>query len=320
MIYPVTSLAFWRFYLVHMRPYLFFVSGVAGWTGLSLAADYPEPRELCWTTFFAFLTSYGFGQALTDTFQVDTDELSAPYRPLSQRIISAKAVRLVSITGLLMNGTILIMANITNIWLCSLSIAGLATYSYIKRHYWFGGPFYNAWIVALLPLMGYLCLTNGSLSLNILRSNIGLIALLSFCAYTNFVLIGYLKDITADRQTGYRTFPVLFGWNATIWVGDGLAMLSSLISLTLLQHPVSLAGLFWLGATISAIWGQGYAHLTARKTEENSTLPVINTVRSFIGWHLAVIVAFRPESAVWCVLFYSLFELVLATRPVNHQI
>jgi 4-hydroxybenzoate polyprenyltransferase len=320
MTYPVTSLAFWRAYIVHMRPYLFFVSGVAGWTGLSLATEYPKPNGLFWAAFFAFLTSYGFGQALTDTFQVDTDELSAPYRPLSQGIISAQTVRIVSIAGLLMNGTILIMANPTNIWLCSLSIAGLATYSYIKRHYWFGGPFYNAWIVALLPLMGYFCLTNGSLSPHILRTGVGLVSLLSFCAYTNFVLIGYLKDMTADLQTGYRTFPVVFGWNATVWVGDVVALLSSLIGLTLLQHPVSLAGLFWLAATVSAIWGQGYAHLTSRKTEENSTLPVINTVRSFLGWHLAVIVAIRPESAGWCALFYSLFEVVLATRPVNHQI
>jgi 4-hydroxybenzoate polyprenyltransferase len=201
-----------------------------------------------------------------------------------------------------------------------MSIAGLATYSFIKRRYWFGGPFYNAWIVALLPLMGFLCLTDGSLAMAGQRLDIRLVSILSFCAYTNFVLIGYLKDITADRQTGYRTFPVVFGWNATVWVGDVVAVISSLICLLIIDNPVSVAGLFWLAATLSAGWGQGYAHLTTRKTEENSALPVINTVRSFIGWHLAVIVAAQPTSALWCALFYALFEIVLATRPINHQI
>lgn len=320
MTYSVISFAFWQAYFIQMRPYLFFVSGVAGWTGLSLANGYATSPALFWLTFFAFLTSYGFGQALTDTFQVDTDELSAPYRPLSKGVISAKTVRIVSIVGLLADGGILIWANPINIGLCLMSILGLATYSYIKRHYWFGGPFYNAWIVALLPLMGYFCLTDGSLTMPDQRMDVRLVALLSFCAYTNFVLIGYLKDITADRQTGYRTFPVVFGWNATVWVGDVVALLSSLITLVLIQNPVSLAGLFWVAATVSAIWGQGYAHLTSRKTEENSALPVINTVRSFIGWHLAIIVAIQPESEIWCTVFYGLFELVLVNRPVNHQI
>jgi uncharacterized membrane protein len=103
-------------------------------------------------------------------------------------------------------------------------------------------------------------------------------------------------------------------------VGDVVAVISSLICLLIIDNPVSVAGLFWLAATLSAGWGQGYAHLTTRKTEENSALPVINTVRSFIGWHLAVIVAAQPTSALWCALFYALFEIVLATRPINHQI
>ena len=107
MIYPVYSFRFWRAYFVQMRPYLFFVLGVAGWTGLSLTVNYPQPIGWFWISFFAFLTSYGFGQALTDTFQVDTDTLSAPYRPLSKGVISAKAVRVVSLIGLVTDGSVL---------------------------------------------------------------------------------------------------------------------------------------------------------------------------------------------------------------------
>ena len=36
----------------------------------------------------------------------------------------------------------------------------------------------------------------------------------TFFGYANFVLAGYFKDIEADRATGYRTFPVVFGRGA----------------------------------------------------------------------------------------------------------
>ena len=100
-----------------------------------------------------------------------------------------------------------------------LSIFGLATYSIIKKKYWFGGPFYNAWIVALLPIMGYISITGESiLDLSALR--LSYLIIMSFFSYASFVLIGYLKDISADRVTGYKTFPVVFGWNASVWVNN----------------------------------------------------------------------------------------------------
>jgi len=40
-----------------------------------------------------------------------------------------------------------------------------------------------------------------------------------FFGYANFVVMGYFKDISADRATGYRTFPVTFGWRAAAICG-----------------------------------------------------------------------------------------------------
>ena len=39
-----------------------------------------------------------------------------------------------------------------------------------------------------------------------------------FCSYAVFVLLGYLKDVEADRATGYVTLPVRFGRRATVVV------------------------------------------------------------------------------------------------------
>jgi 4-hydroxybenzoate polyprenyltransferase len=60
-------------------------------------------------------------------------------------------VLIVSITGLALSGILLLSFH----WLSFLgslaAVFGLATYSFVKKQYWFGGPFYNGWIVALLP-------------------------------------------------------------------------------------------------------------------------------------------------------------------------
>ena len=153
--YPVYSLLFWRAYFTQMRPYLLFVSGIAGATGIAMSEDADSSGWKWPVAFILFFLGYGFGQALTDCFQTDTDKLSAPYRPLSKEIISIPAVLVVSIMALLASGILFYLLHPVTFWLCLLAVFGLATYSYIKKHFWFGGPFYNAWIVALLPVMGY---------------------------------------------------------------------------------------------------------------------------------------------------------------------
>jgi 4-hydroxybenzoate polyprenyltransferase len=72
---------FWRLYWVTLRPYLFFVSGAAGAVGLALS---DAAGVTFAAAFAAFFFSYGFGQAATDVFQIDTDSISSPYRPLTQ--------------------------------------------------------------------------------------------------------------------------------------------------------------------------------------------------------------------------------------------
>ena len=317
-IFPVYHYRFWPAFWVHMRPYLLFVSGVAGWAGLSLSTDFQLGTWEAVLSIFAFFFAYGFGQALTDCFQTDTDRLSAPYRPLSKGMVSSRDVGVVAVIGLVSVSLILITLNYRNLLLCGLSIFGLATYTYVKRNLWWAGPFYNAWIVALLPAMGYLISTNGNLKVLVSSELIWLMGL-SLFAYSNFVLMGYLKDITADRQTGYRTFPVVFGWNATVWAGNGFVLLSmALVFYLVTPDPLGL-GIALLGSVI-ALSGQLYAHFTSNKTEQNATFPITATVRSFILWHLAVGVAMHHALLLFAVLFYLFFEIVLWARPMREQI
>jgi len=299
-----------------MRPYLLFISGIAGFAGMSLAIQKFDVSSLL--AFIAFFLAYGFGQALTDCFQIDTDSISAPYRPLSKKIISPKTVAVTSLVMLTLCAATFIYFNTLNILFGALSIFGLATYSTIKKRYWFGGPLYNAWIVAMLPIMGFLVSSGGDLEL--LRSReVVIIILLNFFAYANFVLIGYLKDITADKKTGYRTFPVVFGWNPTVFIGDLFVIISIWLCSRFAFSNIQSIIFFILG-TVSSISGQLYAHFTTNKSEKNATYPIASTVRSFILLNLSVILSIHPKWILPAVIYFLIFELVLWKRPSRGQI
>ncbi|MEM9920150.1 MAG: UbiA family prenyltransferase [Bacteroidota bacterium] len=317
---PVLSFAFAKGMLIHMRPYLMFISGVAGLAGMALASEVALEYAAFAILFLPFFLGYGFGQALTDCFQIDTDAISSPYRPLVKGEISVRSVLVVSLLGLLGIGAVLISFNLNNILWAVLTIAGLATYTYFKKNFWFAGPFYNAWIVMLLPIMGYMVVSGTDLQ-SVWGQKLYQLMGLSFFSYANFVLIGYLKDITADRSSGYHTFPVRFGWDAAVWVGDAFALLGIVFCWLAIQpYELNVSLLAFVAASIIAIAGQLYAHLTKIKKEENSAFPISATVRSFILWHIAVILAYRPNWLLFCLAFYLLFECVLFFRPEKNQI
>jgi 4-hydroxybenzoate polyprenyltransferase len=300
-----------------MRPYLLFVSGIAGAAGMAMSTSEMTERWKLLVAFLAFFMGYGFGQALTDCFQTDTDKLSAPYRPLSKGIVSVKAVLGVSLTGLLLCAVAFYSLHMTSFLLSGLAVFGLATYSHIKKNFTFAGPFYNAWIVALLPVMGYYALAEegaARLSFSVLP-----FLLVSFFSYASFVLIGYLKDISADRATGYKTFPVVWGWKKTILLGD-------IFSLATLCF-------FWLGAdhnfretvaglagSLTIIYGQCKAHLAKKESEQEALQPILATVRSFVLFHLAIVLHFQIMWWPYAIVYYLLFELFLYMRPSRYQI
>jgi 4-hydroxybenzoate polyprenyltransferase len=323
--FSIFSLGFIKSYIITMRPYLLFLSGVAGMAGLAIS-----PSLMTFSGYFlcslAFFFGYGFGQALTDCFQIDTDSISAPYRPLVKGLISPLQVLIVSILGLICIGVVLLSHNLQSIYLVILAAFGLLTYTFFKKNFWFTGPFWNSWIVMLLPIVGYLCTNEDYTFKNISEYRpLLFLCILSFFSYANFVLIGYLKDITADKETGYKTFPVVFGWTKSVWIGVINALISAIACYFLVfvyapSNPFSIV--FFAVSSVIAVGGLIHALITKNKTEINSAIAVSSTVRSFILKHLAVVIAFKPMPIViiLSIAFYLLFELVIYFRPQKEQI
>jgi 4-hydroxybenzoate polyprenyltransferase len=316
--YPLFSFEFSRAYLVTMRPYLLFVSGISGLTGMALSNN-NDILKLSLIFIAAFL-SYGFGQALTDCFQVDTDSISSPYRPLTQGKINKTQVMSISFTGLIICVAIFSFYNSYNLLLGIISGSGLVTYTIFKRKWW-GGPFYNSWIVAVLFLIAYYG-ASGVMTLNFSFIFILTISTV-FWGYANFVLSGYFKDISADAATGYDTLPVHFGRRVSAIVSDSFAILSAVSSGAIILSKTSnkipwTAILFYCAGIALSLISQFKLHKV--RTDEEAHPAISLTVHSYILLLSSVAVMNRPSWGILLAFYYLLFNIVMQLRPSKYQV
>ena len=321
--YPLLSIRFIRAYIITMRPYLMFVSGITGVLGLSFSHEIAMWKALL--IFKVTFLSYGFGQALTDCFQIDTDSISSPYRPLTQGIVNRNHILIVSSLGLLYCISVLTLFNPLNLLLGILAGIGLATYTPFKRKWW-AGPFYNSWIVVVLFVMAYLA---GIAETHINISNQIFIAavITVFFGYSNFVLTGYFKDIEADRETHYETLPVKFGRNISSIVSDTFTILVStsifitIFTLAFNSYPFQII----IRALVFTYAGIGASILTqinlhTVKTDAEAHKAIVPCVHSYILLLSGLIVLNKPDWFISLISFYLIYVLVLKIRPAKEQI
>jgi 4-hydroxybenzoate polyprenyltransferase len=218
---------------------------------------------------------------------------------------------------------VLALLNPWSLLVCLAAVGGLLVYTPLKRRWW-AGPAANAWVVALLPVAGWLVASGGRLGDLWEEPRVLAAALMSFAAYGNFVLAGYLKDVRADRATGYQTFPVRFGWPRTLWASD----LWALAALALGAWAVYLCGgtsgsgylpvMFLVGAAVISLYAQVALHRTHR--EEDVHRPLIAVVRVFLLLEAAVVCAARPGWWPLAAGLYGAFELLVRVRPDRGQV
>ena len=319
---PPLSRAFVADYVVTMRPYLLFVSGITGLVGLALGPSVRLADTL--TLAVVFFLSYGFGQALTDCFQTDTDSLSSPYRPLVQGHLRQRDVLAVSLVGLLAGGVITMRHQPLNVPLALTIVVGLASYTWFKRRWW-AGPFWNAWIVAALMLVAWLAAVGGAGQRPVWSPALSGALLAVFFGYANFVLTGYYKDISADRATGYHTLPVVFGTVVSGRVSDAFALLQVaglILAWTVLARGASaialLAGGVFLALGAGAV-ALGQLRLRTA-TEATAHVAIAPVVHGYILTLAGIAALARPAwtPALW--LFYAGYLVALHRRPMPEQI
>jgi geranylgeranylglycerol-phosphate geranylgeranyltransferase len=317
--FPVHHPLFWRAYWVTLRPYLFFVSGTSGLLGLALGE--PLPLAPLGAALIAFFLTYGLGQAITDVFQTDTDALSSPYRPLVRGELTKRSVLLTSLVGLLGCVAVFAWLQPATLALGGLGVLGLLTYTAAKRRFW-AGPFWNSWIVGLLPAMGLLC-ASPSPEAALLHTGLVWSVLATSFTYAAFVLLGYFKDVEADRATGYITLPVRFGRTVSTLVSAAACLVGIACSLLMLHARgvttiASLGTPLWAAGAILLLLAHGRILRTTRDDEAHPAIAMV--VRGFVLLRLGEVTLLRGGLSALCVALYLLFEAALFARPCRSQI
>lgn len=304
-------------YLVIVRPYLMFVSGITGIAALSFVPA-PSTEKTLLIAVASFL-SYGFGQALTDCFQIDTDSLSAPYRPLTNGSLSKKQALIFSISGLAACILAFSFFYPANILLGMAGGIGLATYTPFKRKWW-GGPLYNAWIVVVLFLMAFLAGKGADAGFS-LPGFLGAACVVLF-GYANFVLSGYFKDVEADHLTGYETLPIRFGRRRSAFASDGLAFITLLSAFfTFLPKARSSTWIAWaLMLSGMAVLAIGQLRLHSVNSDARAHRAIVPILHSYLLLLSGLAVLEKPTWGIPLISFYAGFTIAMRFRPTKQQI
>ncbi|WP_131783714.1 UbiA family prenyltransferase [Legionella gresilensis] len=311
---PSLTFSFWKSYFILMRPYLLFISGITGLLGMAQAQ---APFSLIFIILFlVFFFSYGAGQALTDCYQIDTDSLSSPYRPLVTGQLNKESVFFVSLSFLILANALLAVENYYNIFVASLATIGLMTYTYFKRRFW-GGPLYNGWIVAALYVLGYQSFKPIAWQ----DEHIILTLLTVLFAYAHFVLVGYFKDIEADRSTAYNTLPVVYGRKISCHISTFFAIAALSSTWLIINLEQSISSISLLVFLISLIvYTVGQILLYQNKTDDTAYKPILFSVHAYIILMMSLILQSTPSWLIFMMSYYVFFVIALKYRPCKTQI
>ena len=148
-----------------------------------------------------------------------------------------------------------------------------------------------------------------------------------FFAYSNFVLVGYFKDIEADRATGYNTLPVVYGKKWASFVSDIFGI--SAVVFTVLAIFDSYNDLLSLLPLIPALFFLvigAFEVLSTQlllrdiKKDSEAHIAVVPSLKSFVLLLSAIIASQKPEWILHLIIFYFCFLIVLKFRPSKNQI
>jgi 4-hydroxybenzoate polyprenyltransferase len=141
------------------------------------------------------------------------------------------------------------------------------------------------------------------------------------------VLVGYFKDIEADRATGYNTLPVVYGKKWASFVSDILGI--SAVTFTALAIFYSYNNILSLLPLLPAIFfliigafNVLSTQLLLRDVKEDSDahIAIVPSVKSYVLLLSAIIASQKPEWILHLFIFYLGFLIVLKFRPSKNQI
>jgi 4-hydroxybenzoate polyprenyltransferase len=148
-----------------------------------------------------------------------------------------------------------------------------------------------------------------------------------FWGYANFVLVGYFKDVEADRATGYNTFLVVFGRRLSSIASNIFGLMTILTTLSVFTYSNSLDQLieenpyetiiFVVGSLVMFLC-QVLVHFIKKDDESSNAISL--SVHAYILLLSSIIVLNKNDWFIPMIIFYALFNLTMILRPAKNQI
>ena len=221
----------WSFtlaYVKSMRLYYAFITGIAGWIGVSFyqycAPERAEPLRNGLILVMLFL-SWGVNQIVNDYLGLPEDRHNAPNRPMVNGELNPRAAMLVTAVLLAGVGVVSWLLNPWSLIPLALGVALNVLYEYAKAWSLIGNLVFGL-SIAMCTVYGFLAA--GPLTQPVFTSN-------RVCAFALVALLNalmtyytYFKDYRGDALAGKRTFVVRYGLRTARYAGVAGAFLPTL--------------------------------------------------------------------------------------------
>lgn len=215
-------------YVKSMRLYYAFVTGIAGWVGVSFyeyLAPYQFSRERAVVILMLLFLSWGINQIVNDFLGLKEDRINAPHRPMVTGELNPYWAMGVTVALL---AAMLVVSWQLNPWSIIPALLGMGlnvVYEYAKAFSLWGNLVFG---LAIAMCTGYGFLASGPLVYPIFTNNRLAVFILIVILNALMTYYTYFKDYQGDKQAGKRTFIVRHGINISRYVGLAGAFVSAL--------------------------------------------------------------------------------------------
>ncbi len=221
----------WKFalaYVKSMRLYYAFITGIAGWIGVSFyqycVPGHAAPARNGLILAMLFL-SWGVNQIVNDYLGLREDRINAPNRPMVTGELNPRASLIVTAALLAGVAAVSWALNPWSLVPVALGVALNVLYEYAKAWSLVGNAVFGL-SIAMCTAYGFLAA--GPLTSPVFTSN-------RLCAFVLVALLNalmtyytYFKDYRGDARAGKRTFIVRYGLRASRYAGVAGAFLPTL--------------------------------------------------------------------------------------------
>jgi geranylgeranylglycerol-phosphate geranylgeranyltransferase len=215
-------------YIKSMRLYYTFVTGIAGWVGVSFY-NFKSPDDISAARSVLVLVllflSWGINQIVNDYLGMKEDRINAPNRPMVNGELNIRAAMIVTSILLVL---MLVITWFLNPWALIPAIGGIllnVVYEYAKAFSLLANIVFGV-MISMCTVYGFLAA--GPLLDPVFTTNrftvVAMVAILNglMTYYT------YFKDYRGDKRAGKETFIVKYGLNVGRYVGVVGAFVSAI--------------------------------------------------------------------------------------------